>query len=1089
MAFPWLTAVQIGLVVGPRLYSMYFASRPEEKRRRPNVRVTSTGKQPGRIIYGKPWATGVYAYANAKHTDTDTTLYLVSALAAHEVHAFHKVRFDGREFTPDWAGQGEVLAGDFAGAVKAVPYYGAASQTVEPTLELEFNEWTTAHRGREVAYTAFQLRLTEDTEELFSNFPNQVHVEVSGKEVYDPRLDTTPGANPKDSRYRTWSANPGLCFADYVTDSLGMDLEPDQVDWDSVEEFANGCDTLAVTNNPIEQAPRFECHGTLLTNAPHQQNIEAILQTALGSCILKNGRLSLVPYAAGTAVPGTWITDSNILDISNEADYRGVAGSYGEWANAESKEYKTVREVGATANKDLQLVMPMVQQEWRAQRIAKALVDQSLSALTVKAQLDSKGKQLFPGDRINVTSKRYGWNSKLFRVLEMAKSTTEGEVVIAKEDSASLYRDPISTFYTQPAQVAASNPEAVTVPPPSDLTATGGQERILLSWTLPTLSNWKAIALSRSETENYTDASWIFVGNANSFTDTDVEVGTTYYYWIAALDYAGRSSKRNPDSDTSNVSATPVGLGVGKPVAGSRIVFTDGNQTIDGLKTFDRGTEPPLAAVAGSGTVEHFTAERATKLVDSQGTEYAPDDLGGDFPEASSGIPGQIPVIEAPARSGAGNTWGVTADYAPASHGTHLPAPSTPGEVPQVKAPAQFGAGNTWGTVNLTTTLAGYARSSHGTHLPIPSTAGSLLVVNAPAQSGAGNTWGLTADYARRSHTHRGYAPASHGTHLPTPGSVGDIPQVKAPAQSGAGNRWGTTSLTSVLSGYARSSHGIHVPSGGSQGQALVRNTQGGLSWSSVASSGHTHSGYAPASHGSHVPSGGTAGQALVLSTQGVPGWSSVASSGHTHSTYALASHGSHVPSGGTAGQALVRNTQGGISWSSVASSGHTHSTYALASHGIHVPSGGSQGQALVRNTQGGLSWSSVASAGHGHGTTYAARSHSHNYAASNHSHNYASTTHGHGTTYAATGHTHDYADSTHTHDYADSTHTHDYAASGHTHNYATVGHGHGTTYAARGHSHNYAATSHGHRHSHSVSIDLADAEAGLISVTTGSAL
>lgn len=45
-------------------------------------------------------------------------------------------------------------------------------------------------------------------------------------------------------------------------------------------------------------------------------------------------------------------------------------------------------------------------------------------------------------------------------------------------------------------------------------------------------------------------------------------------------------------------------------LSGKTLVATDANQTIDGLKTFDRGTSAPFAVVSGAAKVSNLDADK-----------------------------------------------------------------------------------------------------------------------------------------------------------------------------------------------------------------------------------------------------------------------------------------------------------------------------------------------------------------------------------------------------------------------------------------------------------------------------------------------
>lgn len=83
-------------------------------------------------------------------------------------------------------------------------YLGTDTQTADSYLTTNYSSaWTSAHRGRGVAYLALVLEFDAD---IFSSLP-VVTVQVEGRKVYDPRDHTVK-----------YSANPVLCLRDYLMD-------------------------------------------------------------------------------------------------------------------------------------------------------------------------------------------------------------------------------------------------------------------------------------------------------------------------------------------------------------------------------------------------------------------------------------------------------------------------------------------------------------------------------------------------------------------------------------------------------------------------------------------------------------------------------------------------------------------------------------------------------------------------------------------------------------------------------------------------------------------------------------------------------
>lgn len=96
----------------------------------------------------------------------------------------------------------------------------------------------------------------------------------------------------------------------------------------------------------------------------------------------------------------------------------------------------------------------------------------------------------------------------------------------------------------------SATPQAQPLPPaaPTYLGATRGDEQVSLTWTAPALAT--GYIVSRSTTSGSGFVPVANVGNSNSFTDTGVINGTTYYYVVAATNADGVSPNSSPASAT-----------------------------------------------------------------------------------------------------------------------------------------------------------------------------------------------------------------------------------------------------------------------------------------------------------------------------------------------------------------------------------------------------------------------------------------------------------------------------------------------------------------------------------------------------------
>ena len=85
-------------------------------------------------------------------------------------------------------------------------HLGTADQVADPGLVAAFSEYGAANRGRGIAYIYTNFRLTADSQELWDKYqPTNIRAIVKGRKIYDPRLDSTAGANPTNSSYIAYS--------------------------------------------------------------------------------------------------------------------------------------------------------------------------------------------------------------------------------------------------------------------------------------------------------------------------------------------------------------------------------------------------------------------------------------------------------------------------------------------------------------------------------------------------------------------------------------------------------------------------------------------------------------------------------------------------------------------------------------------------------------------------------------------------------------------------------------------------------------------------------------------------------------------
>jgi hypothetical protein len=147
-----------------------------------------------------------------------------------------------------------------------------------------------------------------------------------------------------------------------------------------------------------------------------------------------------------------------------------------------------------------------------------------------------------------------------------------------------------------------------TLVPPSGLTATPGIAQVSLGWTaVPGATSYNIYRSTTSAGEGSTP---FRTGvNANSFADTGLTAGTTYYYQVSAVNAQGESAK---STEVSAAPATAGGLDFsgGFASAGSTLAL-NGSAAISGtaLQLTNGSAQAASAFSANKVSISHFTTQ------------------------------------------------------------------------------------------------------------------------------------------------------------------------------------------------------------------------------------------------------------------------------------------------------------------------------------------------------------------------------------------------------------------------------------------------------------------------------------------------
>ncbi len=547
--------------------------------------------EPQKLVYGEALVSGPIFFVGVAGTN-NRELYHSIALTGHEVEDITDIHFDNEKILDSQIDfQSRVTAGTFGPIdsdyiCQIERQTGTSNQSASGLLRSAFpSDWTTAHNTPGISCITTQWVLTDGSQELWDRLkPQNMKALVKGKkDIYDPRLDTSAGANPTNASYQQWTDNPALCAANYLADTkFGLSVPVSKIDWAAVETAADACDVLVTI--PSGTQKRFTANGVLYATEKHRENIKKILSAMNGSLIYSNG--------VYTIRAGVYEAPTESLDEDDLAGAIKVTTSVerGERFNSikpvfidPSQNHRSVEapEVSITSavsrdNDEIlrrDLSLPFTNNSFMAQRIAHKQIQMSDQQKVLTFPANLKGLRVDVGDRVSVTVAELNYSNKVFRCAAWSFSDTQDGVVnlTLLEDDSGSYADPTSGEYSTRSPSGVITQGFRGVPDPQNLTATSGLKHIELNWTNPTNPKlFETIVVYASADSSWDNASLIgetkgtqFFHDAANPTDP-LSVGDTRYYWVQAFAYAGDKnssqsfvrSDRNPDNDTSTIVAT-----------------------------------------------------------------------------------------------------------------------------------------------------------------------------------------------------------------------------------------------------------------------------------------------------------------------------------------------------------------------------------------------------------------------------------------------------------------------------------------------------------------------------------------------------
>lgn len=518
-----------------------------------------------KVIYGKCRVGGSVVFlANANQNEY---LYLVIAFAAHEVEDFEEFYFNDElvwsngVYQSDWS------------SWALINYYDGTQTTADSTLTSASTFWTSTHVLNGVSYAMVRLKWDKDRKKFPNGVPN-ISAVIKGKKVYDPRTQTT-----------AYSNNPALCVRDYLVNTYyGLGEAASVLDDTSFEDAADICDELVDLSGGGSQA-RWRCDGVLDTGSSIKNNIEALLASMGGRLGYSGGKYFL--QAAAYVTPTIDIDETVMVGEiqvqtkqSRRGLYNGVKGVFlSEEENYTLCDYPAqISSTYALEDGDpiyLDMPLPFVTNNIRAQRLAKIALLKSRQQLSVTVPLNLAGLKLKAGDFITISNTRLGWTAKPFEVLDYTIGAgTDGVITVnvsCIETASAVYDWNTSDEnpFNLPSTPTTNDGSTVTAPTNLVLTETTSfagdgalVDALLIQWTesVDGFVDYYEILIEEVST-GYT---FVVTSTTNEYLVAPIRTGTNYAISVLAVNSIGAKSTAltgslTPLGDTSAPSA-PTGL-------------------------------------------------------------------------------------------------------------------------------------------------------------------------------------------------------------------------------------------------------------------------------------------------------------------------------------------------------------------------------------------------------------------------------------------------------------------------------------------------------------------------------------------------
>jgi len=266
--------------------------------------------------------------------------------------------------------------------------------------------------GKGLTYLYVQMNIDN---EVFAGGIPRITANVKRKGIYDPRDDTSK-----------ITSNWALCLADYLQADYGLG-DTGSVDDTALSVEANTCDE-AITLAAGGTQKRYEMNGVFRADEQPGQILSRMMPSGAGNLFWGQGKwviragdyagsiasFTLDDFRSGIQVETRTPRAQNynaVRGVFNDKSQRYIEGEYPRISSA------TFLSVDGGFENVLDYDLPFETDGIRAQRLAKVALFRQREQIRLEADFSLRAASVQPGDVIDLTIDRYGWDAKEFEVV------------------------------------------------------------------------------------------------------------------------------------------------------------------------------------------------------------------------------------------------------------------------------------------------------------------------------------------------------------------------------------------------------------------------------------------------------------------------------------------------------------------------------------------------------------------------------------------------------------------------------------------------------------------------------------------------